>query len=226
LLLCPERDAFEQLLLCRHSNNGIDQPDFDLGDFFASVEASRVYGIFLGAGYPEEVAHRLTGLCTNALSRVAWQEHECTDPRLLAAWDRLGRRLAAPHLPQGAPTSPALANLSAYGLDRRLSALAASTGCVYSRYADDLTLSGGSWLISHQSDIRRLVARIVRDEGFRLNDRKSRLVTRAGRQVITGLVTAAGLTVERERERVIRRGSQASCWEWVAASFRSRRSLR
>jgi len=59
---------------------------------------------------------------------------------------------------------------------------------VYSRYADDLTLSGGTWLISHQADIRRLVARIVRDEGFRLNDRKSRLVTRAGRQVVTGVV--------------------------------------
>jgi O-acetyl-ADP-ribose deacetylase (regulator of RNase III) len=50
------------------------------------------------------------------------------DLRLVSARARLLGRLAQPHLPQGAPTSPALANLSAFGLDRRLSALAARTG--------------------------------------------------------------------------------------------------
>jgi RNA-directed DNA polymerase len=161
---------------------------FDLEDFFASVSAGRVYGVFRGAGYPEEVAYRLTGLCTNVVPRTQWAARSCGDTRLLGAWHRLGRRLATPHLPQGAPTSPAFANLAAFGLDRRLSALAASTGAVYSRYADDLTLSGGSWLTAHQLELRRLIVEIVRDEGFRLNDRKSRLVTGAGRQVVTGVV--------------------------------------
>ncbi len=42
---------------------------FDLEDFFASVTAGRVYAIFRAAGYPEAVAHTLTGLCTNVAPR-------------------------------------------------------------------------------------------------------------------------------------------------------------
>ena len=66
--------------------------------------AARVYGIFRTAGYPEAVAHTLTGLCTNV---VPVEES-------VAGEFRLSRRLATPHLPQGAPTSPALANLAAF----------------------------------------------------------------------------------------------------------------
>jgi RNA-directed DNA polymerase len=162
---------------------------FDLEDFFASVPASRVYGVFRGAGYPEEVAYRLTALCTNVVSREAWARVPVPEePRLVGPHHRLGRRLATPHLPQGAPTSPALANLSAFGLDRRLSALAAATGAVYSRYADDLTFSGGKRLLARAPAFRGLVGRIVEEEGFRLNERKSRLTTRAGRQLVTGVV--------------------------------------
>jgi RNA-directed DNA polymerase len=47
-----------------------------------------------------------------------------------------------PHLPQGAPTSPALANLLAWPLDCRLLDLAEAAGAHYTRYADDLAFSG------------------------------------------------------------------------------------
>jgi hypothetical protein len=147
----------------------------DLEDFFASVEARRIYGIFRGAGYPEAVAHALTGLTTNAVPAAQWHAMpRPRDPREIAAHHVLGRRLATPHLPQGAPTSPALANLAAHALDRRLLGL----GATYSRYADDLTFSG-----SHR--IRGLlpaIAAIARDEGFRVNPRKTRLMSSGGRR--------------------------------------------
>jgi hypothetical protein len=110
----------------------------------------------------------------------------------------MGRLLATPHLPQGAPTSPALANLCAYRLDCRLAGLADAFGAVYSRYADDLVLSGRTAVLSRAPHLRRAVAAIVADEGFRLNERKSALATRAGRQRVCGIVVNAHTNVARD----------------------------
>ncbi|UUZ60674.1 hypothetical protein LP418_07605 [Nocardioides sp. B-3] len=116
----------------------------DLEAFFASVTVARVYGIWRTAGYLEPVAHCPAGLMTSVLPRSQWRTvPRPADDALLDAHWRLGRRPAAPHLPRGAPTSPAPANLSAFRLDVRLTALARSWGGRYTRYADDLALSGG-----------------------------------------------------------------------------------
>lgn len=159
----------------------------DLEGFFASVSAGRVHGVLRTAGYPEPVAHCLTGLVTTVLARREWQQvPRPADPGLLDAHWRLGRRLAVPHLPQGAPTSPVLADLAAARLDRRLDALARAWGGRYTRYADDLALSG-PW---RRTD-RRLTAaveQVVLDEGFRLNAHKTAVQPCSGRQVLGGLV--------------------------------------
>lgn len=161
----------------------------DLEAFFASVTVSRVYGLWRTAGYPEPVAHCLAGLVTTVLPRSAWRAlPRPADDGLLDAHWRLGRRLAAPHLPQGAPTSPAMANLAAYRLDVRLTALAQSWGGRYTRYADDLALSGAAGWGSGTSRLLDAVEEVVRDEGFRLNPRKTGVMPRAGRQTLGGLV--------------------------------------
>jgi hypothetical protein len=161
----------------------------DLEAFFASVTVSRVYGIWRSAGYPEPVAHRLAGLVTTVLPRSAWRGvPRPADEGLLDAHWRLGRRLAAPHLPQGAPTSPAVANLAAFGLDVRLAALARSWGGRYTRYADDLAFSGGAGWGRGTSRLLDAIEQIVRDEGFRLNARKTGVMPHAGRQTLGGLV--------------------------------------
>jgi hypothetical protein len=176
----------------------------DLEDFFASVTAGRVYGIFRRAGYPESVAHALTSLCTNVVPQDEWlRVPRPQHPRALAAHHRLGRRLATPHLPQGAPTSPALANLCGYRLDCRLAALADRVGSVYSRYADDLVLSGGRWLVRHSEGIRWTMSEIAREEGFRVNERKSQLMVGAGRQRVCGIVVNERPNLgRRERDRL------------------------
>ncbi|MBA2390345.1 MAG: RNA-directed DNA polymerase [Geodermatophilaceae bacterium] len=158
----------------------------DLAGFFGSVSAHRIYGILRVAGYPEAVAHIVTGLCTTATPIAVLG----TMPPGGPVDDRyaLRRALTTPHLPQGAPTSPQLANLSAYRLDCRLAGLAAAVGATYTRYADDLSLSGGPEVARQTARIVGGVRRIVSDEGFRLNEGKTRVQPRAGRQTVTGIV--------------------------------------
>ena len=106
---------------------------------------------------------------------------------------RLSRRLATPHLPQGAPTSPALANLAAFSLDRRLTGLAAAVGARYTRYADDLVLSSDRRLRTPEA----MIAEIAADEGFRVNAAKTRVMGRGQRQTVTGVVVNAHPNVPR-----------------------------
>lgn len=171
----------------------------DLRDFFASIAAGRVWGIFRACGYPEEVAHLLTGLCTNRLPPDVWEQVERPrDLPAIAEYSRLRRRLAAAHLPQGAPTSPALANLVAHRLDRRLTGLAARFGARYSRYADDLTFSGDRQLERTAVVLRSHVATIVREEGFLVHPSKTFLTTRAGAQRVCGISVNAHPNLPRD----------------------------
>jgi RNA-directed DNA polymerase len=161
----------------------------DLQTFFATVTAPRVNGLFVWMGYPEEVARTLTGLCTHH-----------TPVRVLTAMPpggdstaryRLRAELRERHLPQGAPTSPALANLAAFGLDRRLAGYAAANGLAYSRYADDLTFSGPDVAVPR---LVAVVTEIARDEGFRINPRKTRAQHPGRRRTVTGLVVSGDRT--------------------------------
>lgn len=158
----------------------------DLEHFFAAVTAGRIWGVLRAAGYPEPVAHLLAGLTTTATPvRVVGDMPPGPDPDRR---HRLRQRLATPHLPQGSPTSPSLANLVAVGLDRRLSAYAAAAGLAYTRYADDLTFSGTFRHDAHVGAFAAAVARIATQEGFRINAAKTRRRGRHERQTVTGVV--------------------------------------
>jgi RNA-directed DNA polymerase len=173
----------------------------DLRDFFASVTAGRVYGALLTVGYAPPVAHVLTGLCTNVVPQTVWEvvARVTAAPAIATgARFRLGRRLATPHLPQGAPTSPALANLAAFGLDRRLSGLARSLDLTYTRYADDLTFSGSVALLRSRSRIEDRIAGIAREEGFAINRDKTSLRTHGSRQAVCGIVVNERPNVPRD----------------------------
>lgn len=164
----------------------------DLQAFFSSVTRARVAGLFRTAGYPRAVAETLARLCTHRTPDAILDGASPTslDDRDLA-------RLARPHLPQGAPTSGALANLAAYRLDVRIAAFAAAIGAHYSRYADDLVLSGDHALVRAAPSIIARIGAIAIEEGFALNFKKTRVMTAADRQRITGLVVNDKLGVPR-----------------------------
>jgi RNA-directed DNA polymerase len=171
----------------------------DLESFFASVTAGRVFGIFRLIGYAEPVAHALTGLATTttplAVRRVTPQALRDED---VEGRRRLLDRLARPHLPQGSPTSPALANLTAHALDRRVAGLAAAAGATYTRYADDLALSlDGPGAQRRARRLAAMIRVIAAEEGFRVNDRKTIVATRSQRQLLCGVVVNERLTVPR-----------------------------
>jgi RNA-directed DNA polymerase len=159
---------------------------FDLRHFFPSVRSSRIHTLFRTAGYPREVARLLTGLCTNVVPDDVWRTIP-GEERVRMPWDEQ-KRFRCPHLPQGAPTSPALANLCAYRLDCRLQGLARSLGAGYTRYADDLAFSGG---VELEKGVRRFqvhVCRIALEEGFEIHTRKSRFMRQGVRQQLVGIV--------------------------------------
>lgn len=163
----------------------------DLKDFFPSITFPRVRGLFIALGYSFGVASTLALLCTEyerePFERDGTRYYISTGPR---------------HLVQGAPTSPALANLAAWRLDQRMSGLAAKHGYVYTRYADDLVLS--SDLDDEIQHVRQVAQRIVQAEHFTVNKDKTRIARRAARQVVTGLVVNDGVATPRELRRRLR----------------------
>src|SRR5262249_3609740 len=148
-------------------------------NFFPAFPAARAQGLFRTLGYPEAVADRLGGLCSNAVPRSVWKQR----PIEIAAsdWSEAKMLYGRRHLPQGAPTSPALANLTAYRLDCRLAGLARSAGGVYTRYADDLAFSGGEEFARGVERLSAHAAAVALEEGFGVNHRKTRIMRRGVR---------------------------------------------
>lgn len=168
----------------------------DLTTFFARVTGGRIYGTVRQSGLPEPVAHVVTGLCTNAVP-----------PRVLAAMPpggssderfALRRALATSHLPQGAPSSPMLANLAIRRLDSRLTGWADAVDATYTRYADDLAFSGGPRLAKRPDAFIRGVQRIIEDEGHVANTHKTRVRRQGVRQSVTGIVVNQRTNVSRD----------------------------
>ena len=143
----------------------------DIRDFFPSITYARVYGVFRSLELEKREAALMARLTT----------HEGA-------------------LPQGAPTSPAIANIVCRRLDRRLAGLAKRAGARYTRYADDVTLSGPRDILS----ILPVVRRIISEEGFGVHPRKTRIMGRGARQQVTGLVVNDKVSVPRDARRKLR----------------------
>jgi hypothetical protein len=158
----------------------------DLRDFFPTIRRGRVRSLFRTAGYSAAVARLLAGLCTNALPRKVWRESPI-GKGTPEAWQQ-ELLYSRAHVPQGAPTSPALGNLCARRLDCRLAALAAAVGAQYTRYADDLTFSGGRRFEVRARRFHVYVCRVAWEEGWEVQTRKTRVQRQGVRQRVAGVV--------------------------------------
>ena len=159
----------------------------DLRDYFTRTTQQRVLEYFHGIGWDEPAATLLADLC-------------CTQG----------------HLPQGAPTSPAVSNLVNHPMDARIEGLARSQSAVYTRYADDMTIS---WTIPdnlktpvNQKRLANMVREtignikgLVRDYGYKLHHApKLRVAREHQRMQVTGLVVNKKLALPRKTRRWLR----------------------
>ena len=168
----------------------------DLHNFFPSFGAARIEGVFRTLGYPETVADLLGGICTNAAPRDVWKQAGAGTNKVLL--QQAYSVYARPHLPQGAPTSPALASICTYRVDCRLTGLAKSVGAEYTRYADDLAFSSNDARFERRIETFSLhAAAILTAEGFTVNFRKTRVMRQGVRQHLAGLVTNQRINVIR-----------------------------
>lgn len=144
----------------------------DIKDFFPSITFNKIKNIFLGLGMSESISDSLTNICT-------FQNQ----------------------LPQGAPTSPYLANLVCIDMDKRISALCKKKKLTYTRYADDITISGDesvSWVIS-------IVNNIAKDYNFYLNDDKTVILKPGDRKRVTGIIVNEKLSVPKSISKDLRK---------------------
>jgi RNA-directed DNA polymerase len=136
-------------------------------------------------------------------------EVEQADIRLYSQimfWGQQKRSIVPKCLSIGAPTSPALSNILLFDLDVVLSLEAERIGAIYTRYADDITISAANIdsILSFEKFARRSV-KALKSPKLTFNDDKRGLFKKGQRRLVTGLVmTPDGrISVGRERKRLI-----------------------
>ena len=172
----------------------------DIANFFETLGVRRVYRAFCNMGYEKGVSAWLANLCTSKLDDYKYDLLE-EQEEVQKLFDELKRR-KEPFLIQGAPTSPALANIICSRLDRRMMGLANRHGFNYSRYADDMTFSA-----DNRANLPKIgmIRRIVESEGFRLKEEKTELLHEGNRQIVTGLLIDGHVRVPGRYKKDIKR---------------------
>lgn len=168
----------------------------DILDFFGSISEMQVYRVFLGLGYQPLISFEMARLCTYRPKRE--MPPDSVSPRFQIPSGRAKRRNHViesynhPYvgtLPQGAPTSPMLANLAMRDIDEKLFAIANSFGLRYTRYSDDLTFSTRNDFDRQQSSqLIQEIAKLLIRRGLMLNRQKTAVIPPGARKIVLGLL--------------------------------------
>lgn len=131
----------------------------DISDFFGSIKFENVLSIFKSAGYSNILSYDLARICT-------YQGF----------------------LPQGAATSPSLSNIIFFHLDQGIAKICQENGLIYSRYSDDICISGRYI----NSSFVKYIFELLSESGFNVNSTKTNIIRGKGRRVLTGISIGSG----------------------------------
>lgn len=144
----------------------------DIEDFFPSINFYLVREVFIKMHYSKVISNALASLC-----------------------------ICEGQLPQGAPTSPYIANLVFIDIDIRISQLCLKHNLNYSRYADDITISGSSNIFW----VRKVVEKILSEKKFKVNKDKTVIIKPGDKKQVTGLIVNDQLSVPKSTIRELRK---------------------
>lgn len=158
--------------------------NFDLENFFPSINFGRVRGVLMSF-------FRIGKEAATVIANICCYENS---------------------LPQGAPTSPILSNMICFQLDKKMQLVAKQHSCIYTRYADDLTFSTSKdffprKLASLQDGVVSLgdkIHKIVEENGFKINQDKTRLSSNLQHMEVTGITVNEKLNVKRDYIKKVR----------------------
>lgn len=144
----------------------------DIKNFFPSISLKDVIMLYLNLGYNYKVATALANLCTYKNQ-----------------------------LPQGSPTSPYIANLIFFKIDKRIFGFCKKNYLTYTRYADDITISGRTNIAFSI----KVINQILNQNKFELNDKKTKILKPGDRKIITGIIVNEKLTVPKDFIRNVKK---------------------
>jgi RNA-directed DNA polymerase len=168
----------------------------DVRHFFESILEDQVYRVFRSLGYGALLSFQMSRICTRLPTETHLYLHRAPGQRS----SRMPySTLQKGFLPQGAPSSPMLANLAMRTLDRRLTELAQSTGWRYTRYADDLAFSTTAESTRARAvRLSRQVAHELEQIGLISHREKTSIAPPGARKLVLGIM------VDREKPRLTR----------------------
>lgn len=147
----------------------------DVQDFFPSIHQIPLVRLFRKYGYELNLSRMLSRLCT----------YEGV-------------------LPQGAPTSPYISNLYCRRIDNRIGKYITNAGFRYTRYSDDITISGN--ISDNQiGTIIQFCKKCLEDEGLKLNEEKTQVLRSHHRQLVTGVILNNKISAGTEKKKDIRK---------------------
>ena len=149
----------------------------DLENFFPSITYSRIKGMFRTLGYSHNVSTIMALICS-----------EPDTKQVNVYGETYHAQRTERFLPQGSPCSPAITNIMCRKLDARLHGLGHKFGFSYTRYVDDISFSATGEAVKDLNKVLLYSKKIIISEGFKLNDKKLRVMRKGVSQHVTGLL--------------------------------------